>query len=280
MQSCRVGDQVRPLGDIGPERGPRGVEGALRRQQEEIEVGDGARGVAEADPQAQRLQAVERTGIGVLADRVVDDVDALAVGELPGALHEVFRLVVDDVRAAVLLGERRLLGSADGADDRGAQVPRPLTGDEADAACRRMQQHGRALADLVVDLVRQLDQPVGGHHPLLGVAAGRPGVGTAVTDLEVRHAGPYGHDLARSFRAGHEGERHLVEPGALIDVDVVDAHTMLLEPHLAGTGRRNLHAVPLHDLGAACLVDADGVDHGCYSILVWCRIWGMGKAKR
>ena len=155
------------------------------------------------------------------------------------------------------LARAGLLGRADGADGGGAQVPRPLAGDEADAAGGRMQQQRRALADLVglaqqvahrhalqhhggaglvVDAVGQLDEPVGGHHPLLGVAAHGARIGAAVADLEVGHAGAHGHDLAGSLRAGHERRRHLVEARALIDVDVVDAHGMLLERTWPGPG--------------------------------------------
>ena len=82
-------------------------------------------------------------------------------------------------------------------------------------------------------LVGQLDQAVGGHHPLLGVAADGAGVGAAVADLEVGHAGADRHDLAGTLRARHERQRHLVEARALVDVDVVDADRVLLEPHLA-----------------------------------------------
>ena len=38
-------------------------------------------------------------------------------------------------------------------------------------------------------------------------------------------------------------------------------HACCLSLHLAGARRRNLHALPLHDLGTAGLMNANGVDH-------------------
>src|SRR5262249_35925892 len=104
---------------------------------------------------------------------------------------------------------------------------------------------------------------VGRPPPLLRITADGARVGTPVADLEVGHPGPDGDDLAGPLRSRHERQRHLVEAGALIDVDEIDADGVLLEPHLAGTRCGHLHAFPLHHLRAACLVDADRVDHGC-----------------
>ena len=259
----------------------------------------GARSVAEAHEQPERLQAVERGRKRVLADRVVHDVDAVPVGQLPRALGEVFGLVVDDVRAARRLGELRLVGRADRADDRCAEMLGPLAGDQADAARRRVQQHGRVLADLVglaqqvahrhalqhhrraglvVDAVRQLDETVHRHQPLFRVAADRASVGATVADLELGHAGADRHHLAGTLVARNERHRHLVEARALIGIDVVDAHRMLLQPHLPRPRLADLHALPLHHLGAAVLMDADGVDHDRHSLLGW--VWaGRNNSK-
>jgi hypothetical protein len=89
-----------------------------------------------------------------------------------------------------------------GPDDRRAQVVQPLAGDEADAPGGGMEQdrvtglhvigsanevfgghalehHRRAL--LGIDGLGQLDQPVGGDHPRLGIGTGRSaGIGNAV----------------------------------------------------------------------------------------------------
>src|SRR5688572_28032437 len=45
-----VGEQVGALGDVGVQRRSRGVERDLGRQSENVEIGDGAGGIAEADP--------------------------------------------------------------------------------------------------------------------------------------------------------------------------------------------------------------------------------------
>lgn len=66
---------------------------------------------------------------GVLADTVVGDVDALAVGELHDLLDPARPrggFIIDDMGRAVLLGQLGLLGSAGRADDGGAQVAQEL----------------------------------------------------------------------------------------------------------------------------------------------------------
>ncbi len=148
-QVVGVGQQILALGDVGAERRTRRIERPLRRQEQDVEVRDRARRVTEAHPQAERLEAVERARIRVLADGVIDHVAAGAARDLLHALHPVFRLVVDHVRGAVRLREFQFVGRAGRADDGRTEMLGPLAGDEADAARRRMHEERRARPDLV-----------------------------------------------------------------------------------------------------------------------------------
>ena len=65
---------------------------------------------------------------------------------------------------AVLLGDFGLVLGADGADDGGAEMVRPLAGDEADAAGRGVDQADRALADLVGAVEQILHGHALEHH--------------------------------------------------------------------------------------------------------------------
>ena len=56
-------------------------------------------------------------------------------------------------------------------------------------------------------------------------------------------------------------ERGLVEAGAEIDVDVVQADRLVADQRLAGLRLRQGHLLPHQFLGAAGLMDADGVVH-------------------
>jgi len=69
-------------------------------------------------------------------------------------------------------------------------------------------------------------------------------------------------DRAGAFQTDHGGQaRQGIEAGALVDVDVVQADGRLRDPRLAGTGIADIDLFPFHFLGAAGLVDADGVGH-------------------
>ena len=182
------------------------------------------------------------------------------------------------------LGERRLLVAADRADHGGAEMLRPLADDEADPAGGGVDQDGLArlhhmgAADqvprghalehhrrglLVGDAVGHRHQPVGRHHPRLGIGAERPaGIGDAVAGLEAADAGPDLLDDAGALAAEAARQRHRVEAAALIGVDVVEADRGVPEPHLAGAGLADLDLLPVQHLGAAGLLETDRLHHG------------------
>jgi hypothetical protein len=152
-------------------------------------------------------------------------------GDLLDPLHHVFRVVVDDVRGAVRLGQLRLLFGPHGADQVRADRARPLTCDQADAAGRRVEQHGLArleppgLAEQVLhgqalqqhrgaglegDGVRQVHQVLGRHQAQRAVGAVRARrVGHAVAHLHMGdaladrfdHARPFLPQAARQFES-------------------------------------------------------------------------------
>ena len=88
----------------------------------------------------------------------------------------------------------RVLGTPDGGDDVGPGMVGELGGQRADRPHGPVHQHGRpihravaedgtvgsdprnaeACPEKVIDLVRQIDRLVGGHHGVLGGGAERP----------------------------------------------------------------------------------------------------------
>ena len=71
--------------------------------------------------------------------------------------------------------------------------------------------------------------------------------------------------LTRTFHAEGERQRQLVQAGAVVGVDVVQAGSAVLQPDLAGAGRADLDLFPFHLVGAAGFVDADRVYHGVWT---------------
>jgi len=122
-------------------------------------------------------------------------------------------------------------------------------------------EHDRR-AVLVADRIGQTDQLVGAHHALLRIGAARPpGVGDALAHLQARHARPHRlHDAGR-LHAEPGGQRLRIKTGAEIDVDIVQPAGGLFEQHLALARLAHFDVHPLHDLGAAGLVDPDCLAH-------------------
>ena len=183
------------------------------------------------------------------------------------------------------IGEREIglrLG-ADGADDMRAERLGPLARQQADAARRGVDQHPMSGLDLeglvqqipdrqplqhqhgallVGDVVGQLDQLVPGNVALGGIAAEIEIVGDAVAGMKIGDAGPDRHNLAGGFIAGDERQpRRLVEAGAVIDVDEVQADGMLADANLAGSGRRHVDGFVNQGFRTTHLVHAHGLGH-------------------
>src|SRR5262249_55878 len=94
-------------------------------------------------------------------------------------------------------------------------------------------------------------------------ARARPDVRDPLADSEAAHPAPKRGDDTGGLApeaARERGDR--IEPGAVIDVDVVDAHRVVAHLLLAGTGFAGIDVLDAQDFRAAVLVEADGRGHG------------------
>ena len=294
-QLAREGRTLVLVRDEVRQRGARHVERALHRELHGVDRGDLAGGRAEADEQATARERVDRALVGRAADAVVDDRHAGPVGDLPDPGRDVLAGVDDGVLAAVRHGDGGLRVRGDAADDLDAEQARPLREEQADPAGRGVQQHrvarlqAGAMRRSRYDVVRprivmaaavsnamvsgQLDEVVGRHDPLGAVRAQRAaGVGDPVALGEVVDTGTHGLDDARALDAHPGRQRRRVEAAAEVGVREVQADGQVPHADLAGAGRADLERLPLHDLGATGLVEANAFRHVFFS----CTSRGVG----
>ena len=95
----------------------------------------------------------------VLADLLIDNVYAFAIGNLAGDSHEVFGRVIDNVMTTEISSDLGLRVGTDGTDHGGSEMPRPGTQDMAHAASSRMDQN--IISRL--HLVRSMQEILRGH---------------------------------------------------------------------------------------------------------------------
>ena len=173
--------------------------------------------------------------------------------------------------AAMSLGEFGFLVAADGADDGRAQRLGPLARDEADPAGRGMEQDGVAFLDLVGlpdevlgrhalehhrgrlligDAVRQHDQAIRRHDPLLGIGAvGAARIGDAVADLHVGDARADRLDHAGRLRPEAAWQGGRVDARPHIGIDVVEADRRVPDTGFARPGLADVDLLPDENLG-------------------------------
>ena len=187
------------------------------------------------------------------------------------------------MRGPVGLGQLCFFRRRYHADNRGTEMLRPLAHNQAHAAGGGVHQdrlawlHAMRAAQQVLrghalqhhrgtggeaDRIGQCHQAVGGDGALGGIAADRACIGHAVAGFHVGDARANRDHGAGAFHA--DGQRHvrgLVEAGAEIDVDIVQADGLVLDQRLSGTGLGGGHILPLHHFRAAVLMDADGFGH-------------------
>ncbi len=115
----------------------------------------------------------------------------------------------------------------------------------------------------VVDAVGEPDHAVGRDQAIFGIGAGGSVlIDDAVADLERGHPLAQLVDHAGGFRPRREGQLGaLVDAGAVVDVDEIDADGGVAQAHLAGGGLRHGHLDPLHHFRSAELFDPDCVGH-------------------
>src|SRR5262245_16248657 len=228
--------QVGPGGRVAGQRRPGDVQRPFRGQDPQLERRHRAGGVAEADQQAERVQAIERALERALADRVVNHRHTSPAGQIADPLDEVFPRVDDRLVAPVGPGQLGLLVRADGANHGRPERLQPLAGDQPDSAGRRVEQNGLAgphrvgPPDQVLhrhplehhrrrlsvrDAVWDPHEAVGRYYSRLGVGARRPaGVSHPVARRHHGHSGADGLDDPGSFAPETAGERDGVEAGA------------------------------------------------------------------
>ena len=125
--------------------------------------------------------------------------------------------------------------------------------------CHPLQKDGGGL--LVTDGRGQRHDAGGGASIVRRVGAAA-GIGDPVAGPDMADALADLLDDACTFRARNEGQRHLVEAGAVIGVDEVHAHRCLPHEHLAGTGRARGKVFHGENFGPAGLMHANGIGIG------------------
>src|SRR3954454_4363754 len=276
-------NEVLPFGSIGVECRPGHVQRSFLRQKPKVERFDGPGRLAEQRRDTERRQAIEGLQESVPADRVVDDRDLLAASDLVNALHEVLARIDDGVGASMRLCEFCLFITADRTDHGNAQMLGPLAKDKSYAACRRMEQdrisgldavslpdevlHSQALqhhggGSVVVDALRQFQQPIGGDQPSFGVRAKRcSAISDAVANFQVGDTSTDFFHHARSFSSKTTRQLCRIEAGAKIDVDKVQADRGMAYTHLARTRLANADILPHQNFRAAGFMETDGMRH-------------------
>jgi hypothetical protein len=181
-------------------------------------------------------------------------VHAGAAGQIAHRIGNIGIGIIDHMVAAERCGDFGFFIAAGGADHGGAQMLCPLAENVADAAGGGMHQYPvaglnrvGAAAEVpggqaahhdrggggIVDTARQVQQTLGGHQPLFGVAAGTAdAVGHPLAGDKAFDAGAGGGDHAGAFAAQYDrqiAEREAIAvAGALLDLGKIDADGGLL----------------------------------------------------
>ena len=135
--------------DIALQRRAGNVQRTFLVENAEIHAGHRARRVAEAHHQPPALQAIKRRFPGIFTDGIINHLNFLTVGDRFQAFDDILFAIVNDLPGAGLFSAFGFLRAADGTDQLSAQRFGPLTGDEPDAAGRRVEQERLACFDLI-----------------------------------------------------------------------------------------------------------------------------------
>ena len=284
---------------MGEQGLPRQVNRTLGGQDARCERRHHAGGIAKTGHQAKGRDAVERFVKGVLAHRVIDHFDALAAGDVLDPRQEVLPGVIDGMGRAMLQGQRAFGVRAGGADQLQPHGFGPLAGDQTNTARRRMKQHivarlqatlrlraleqvlsGQALehhgcAGFKRDALGQLAHGHGWHDAGLAIAARRlTGVGGTVANLQMRDTGAHRLHHARGLHANVERHLHRIHTAAVIDIDEIEAHSLVPNSDLARSGLAHFQLDQFHFFGATMLVDTYRFYFACH---VYCLRVGFRK---
>src|SRR5438093_12952997 len=279
QELVRALEQLRARGDVVVEARARQEERALGVERLRIEGPDRAARLAVERHHAARRQAVEPLVERGLTDRVVHDLQPLAVGE---SLHlglEILLRVENDVRGASFARQLRFVLGGDRADDTRSPHLRDLAQQQPHAAGRRVHEarvaalerigrageivRGQPLQHRRGALVRaqsgrQGHQTRSRDHGVLRVSAGNTRVSDLVTDLHLAHVRTDRGDRTAGFQPEGQRQRELVLTRALVHVDVVDTGGVHLHRGLAGLRGGIRHVFVAKDFGTAGRVDSNG----------------------
>jgi hypothetical protein len=84
----------------------------------------------------------------------------------------------------------------------------------------------------------------------------------------VRHALAHRVNHASAFHTQARWHVLLVQAHAVVHVNVVQAHHLMLDTHLAGRGFAHLNLGPKHFFWATVLIDANGVTANTHGLLL------------
>jgi len=141
------------------ERGPRHIQRTFGGENAGLERRHGATGIAEAHHQPAHRETIERAGPRFLADRIVDNGNTLPTGQFTQFLGPLAIVRAEHVVAAIFLGERNFRVRSHCADNRRAEMFRPLARDEAHSARRGMEQDRFS----ALQRMRALEEILGRH---------------------------------------------------------------------------------------------------------------------
>ena len=259
--------------------GTRHEQRALLRQLERLDGGDRSAGVAEEHHHSSRLERVHASFPSRLAHRVVDHIDAGAIGEPFDLSLEVLLRVKDHLVGAGPADQGGLFLSGARPDHTRAAHLSHLHQHQADPARRgvhqrrmtRLQRKG-GVGQIVhshtlhhqrrgcgsVDAIGDLHQTIRRHGGILGVTTQHPAVRHPVSRCETADFGPDRADHARSLLSIGEGKVGLVQARPEIDVDEIDAGDIDLDDGLIGFGNGVGHILVAEYLGPSMFVHAYG----------------------
>jgi hypothetical protein len=269
--------------DVMPERGPGDVERAFGRELDEIEGRNGAAGASKEDHVTARAEDVEAFFESGLTDAVVNDVNALVVGEALSFGFEIVAGIEDDFVSASMSGNPGFFLGGNGGNDASASVVSHLNQQRADSAGGGVDERGLSSAEgesivdqivgghalqdrggglLIGDAVGNWHQAVGGSSGVLGVGAEDAGPGNVIARLYGSDSGADGGNHAGSFLAEDEWQRNFVASLALIGVDEIDAAGGDFDDGLVGLGLGDRKIDELEYFGSAGLGYLNGFHDG------------------
>src|SRR5258708_6577530 len=111
------------------------------------------------------------------------------------------------------------------------------------------------------DHLRQSHQPIGRDEPHLGVSPGRTCIGHSIAGFKVTHILPDCLDGPGACEARDKGKRLRGVPGAVINIDVVEARRRLAQAYLTRPGLTDIDRCPVQNLGTARLPNLDRMRH-------------------